>query len=88
MPEGIANHFVFPKFTASGKGTLKEVIDNDTITRYKITLNVLGVEKGESGGVSMMLKTGMDMSQDYTVFDNRPPIPQKDIKPQDRTIVA
>ena len=46
------------------------------------------MKKGESGGVSMILKTGMEVSQYYTVFNYRPPIPQKDLKPQDRKIVA
>ena len=36
----------------------------------------------------MMMKTGMEVAQDYTVFDYGPPRPQKDINPQDRTIVA
>ena len=45
-------------------------------------------EKVESGGVSMMLKIGMEVAQDYTFLDYGPPIPQKDIKPQYRKIVA
>ena len=36
----------------------------------------------------MILKTGMEVAQDYTVFNHGPPIPQKDLKSQDRTIVA
>ena len=36
----------------------------------------------------MVLKTGMELAQDYTVFNYRPPRPQKDLKSQDRTIVA
>ena len=36
----------------------------------------------------MMLKTGMGLSQDYTIFNYGHPIPQKDVKSQDRTIVA
>ena len=46
-PEGAAKTFVLPKFTASGQGNLKEVIDNDTTTRDKISLNGLGAKKYE-----------------------------------------
>ena len=35
-----------------------------------------------------MLKTGMEVAQDYIVFNYGPPIPQKYLNPQDRTIVA
>ena len=30
MPEDGADHFVLYKFTATGSGTLREVLDNDT----------------------------------------------------------
>ena len=69
MPEDAANHFEYPKFTAPVVGILREVIDNDTTTRDKISLNGLWGTKGESGGVSMMLKIGMGVSQDYNVFN-------------------
>ena len=36
----------------------------------------------------MMLRIGMEVDQDYTVFNYVPPRPQKDLKSQDRTIVA
>ena len=36
----------------------------------------------------MMLKTVMEVAQDYTVFDYGPRIPQKDVKSKDRTILA
>ena len=36
----------------------------------------------------MMLKTGLEVAQDYTVFNYVPPIPQKDLNSQDRTIVS
>ena len=36
----------------------------------------------------MMLKTVMEVAQDYTVFDYVPASPQKDLKSQGRTIVA
>ena len=44
--------------------------------------------KGESGGVLMMMKIGMEVAQDYTVFNYGSAIPQKDLNPQDITIVA
>ena len=36
----------------------------------------------------MMMKTGMEVSQYYTVFNCGPPRPQKKLKTQDITIVA
>ena len=36
----------------------------------------------------MMLKAGLQVAQDYTVFNYRPPRPQKDLNTQDRTIVT
>ena len=39
-----------------------------TTTRYKISLNGLGVVNGELEIVSVMLKTGMEVSDDCTVF--------------------
>ena len=44
--------------------------------------------KGESVGVSMMLKIGMEVSQYYTVSNYGQQIPQKELNTQDRTIVA
>ena len=44
--------------------------------------------KGKSEVLSMILQTGMEVAQDYTVFNYGNPIPQKDLKPQGRTIVA
>ena len=35
----------------------------------------------------MMLKTWLEVSQEYNVFNHRPPSPQKDLKPQVRTLV-
>ena len=46
------------------------------------------MKKGESVGVSMILKTGMEVYQYYTVFNYRPPRPHKYLKSQDRTIMA
>ena len=67
---------------------LREVLENCTTTRNKFSLNRLGVKKGEYGGVSVMLKTGMKVSQHYTVFKYVPPRPQKDIKSKYRTTVT
>ena len=69
-------------------GTLREVLDNNTKTRYNSYLNGLGMKKGEYGGVSMMLKTGMEVDQDYTIFNYGPPIPHKYLNPQYRTVAA
>ena len=44
--------------------------------------------KGESIGLSMMMKTGMQVFQYYTVFNYVPPRPQKYLKTKDRTIVS
>ena len=67
---------------------LREIIENYITTRDKISLNGLGMKKVKSGYVSMMLKTGMEVAQYYTVFNYVPPIPQEDIKYQDRTVVT
>ena len=57
------NHFVLPNLTTPVPGTLREVLDKNTKTREKIHPNGLGMKKGESGGISMMTKTGMEVSQ-------------------------
>ena len=36
----------------------------------------------------MMMKIGMEVAQDYTVFKYIPPIPHKDLDTQDITIVS
>ena len=74
MPEYVAKHFVFPKFTASGPGTFREVIDNDTTTRDKMSLNGLKATKGQPISVSMMLKTGMEAPEDHNNLNYGPPI--------------
>ena len=66
----MAKNFVFPQFSASGTETPREVIEKDTTERYKISINGLEMTKGESGGVSMMRETGMEVAQYY-----RPHIP-------------
>ena len=58
-------------------GTLREVIDNDITPRQKIPLDRLVMTKIKSGGLSMMLKTGLEVAQDYNVFSYGPPIKQK-----------
>ena len=59
MPEDVARHFAFPNFTTPVSVTRGKVFDNETTTRNTITLNELGMTKGKSGRVSMMLKTVM-----------------------------
>ena len=46
---------------------------------------MLGVTKGKSGGVYMILKTRMELAQNYNVFNYGPPIPHKFTKSQDIT---
>ena len=63
---------MLPKFTAPVSETLREILDNDTTTRDKTPLKGLGVTKGESGGVSVMLEKRMKVAQHYTVFKYNP----------------
>ena len=56
-------------------GTLRKVLDKDTTTRDKSYRNGLNMTKGKSGGVSMMTKTGMEVAQDYAIFNYGPPRP-------------
>ena len=58
-------------------GTLREFIENDTTKRDNISLNGLGKKIGKYIGASMVLKTGLEVAQDYNVFSYRPPIKQK-----------
>ena len=88
MPEEVTKQFAFHNFTTPVTGTLREVIGNDTTPRDKIFLNVLGVKKCKSGGASMIIKTGMEVYQDYTVFNSGLTRPQKDLKSQDITIIS
>ena len=76
IPEDMENHFVLPNFTTPVPGTLRKVLDKDTTTREKGHLKGLNMTKGESGGLYMMIKTGMEVSQYYTVFNYGSPIPQ------------
>ena len=69
MPEDSEKHFVLPNFIIPVPGTLRGVLDNNATTRDKSYLNGLNMTKGESGGVSMMLKTGMEVAQHYYVFN-------------------
>ena len=73
MPEDVAKHFAFPNFTTPIPGTLREVIDNEIIPGYKITLNGLGMKKGKSICLSIMLKKGMEVARYCTVFKYGPP---------------
>ena len=83
IPEDVADPFAFPNFTTPVKEILREVLDNDTTPRDKISLNGLGMKKVEFRVVSIMLKTGMEVDQYYTVFNYINPIPQKNVKHQD-----
>ena len=75
MPEDVAKHFSLPKFTCPVAWTLREIFDNDITTRDKFSLNCLGMEKGKSGGLFMVLKTVMEVAQDYTFLNCVSPIP-------------
>ena len=77
MPKDVENQLSFPNIDTSVPGTLREVLDNNTTTRDKSYLDGLGMKKGESGRVSMMVKTGMGVSKYYNIFNYRPPRPQK-----------
>ena len=77
MPEDVAKNFALPNFTTSVPGMLRGILDNFTTTRDKIYLNVLGMKKCESRGVSTMINTGLEVSQYYNVFNYVPPIPHK-----------
>ena len=88
MPEDMVKNFAFPNFTTPMPGTLMEFLDNDIVPREEISLNGIGIIKGKAEGLSIMLKTGMQVSQHYTVFNYRPSSPQKYLKSQYRTIVA
>ena len=61
--------FASPNISNLVSGAMREVLDKDTTAREKVSLNGLGMKKGQFEGVSMMLKTGMKVAQDYTVFD-------------------
>ena len=65
----MATHFTFPNFNTPRTGTLREVHDNEITPIDKIYLNRLGITKGKSRGLSMMLKTGLEVAQGYTVLD-------------------
>ena len=84
----MAKHFTFPNFATSVPGKLRWVLENDTKLRDKMSLDGLVMTKFKSGGTSMMLKTVMEVAQDYTVFDYSPPRPQRDLKYKDISIVA
>ena len=69
IPEDTAKNFAFPDFTTPVPGTLREVLENYTTPRDKISLNGLGMTKGKYRGVPMMIITGMEVAQDYTVLN-------------------
>ena len=73
----MAKHYAFPNITTPVSGTLRGFLENDTTTGDKNFLNGLGMTKGESGGVSMIMKTVVEVAQYYTVFNYIPPRPTK-----------
>ena len=75
MIEDTAKHPTLPNFTTPVPGMPRKVLDNYTTTRDKVFLNGLGMTKVKPGGTSMMLKIGLEVAQDYTVFNYGPPIP-------------
>ena len=79
---------MFAKFITSGNGMLRKVLDNDTTTRNTISLNGLGVTKGQSTSVYVMLKTGMVLSEDHTIFNYGTTILHKGLKYKDRKVVV
>ena len=52
----------FPNFATPVPGTLRGVLDKYTTTRENIYPNGLETSKGESGGASMMMKTGTEVA--------------------------
>ena len=70
----MVKNFVFPNFITPVSVTLRDVLDNDTTTREKTSLYGLGMTKGESVGVYMILKTVIDLDEHETVFNYGPPI--------------
>ena len=75
MPEDAARQFILLNITTPVPGTLMEVIDNAITIRYKTPLNGLGTTKGKSGGAYIILKIGLEVAQDHTVFNYGPPRP-------------
>ena len=83
ITEGLANYFLFPRFNASGPGTLKGVIDNDTTTRYNIFPQWVRDKKRKTRRAVYDAETEIEVAQYYTVLKYRPPRPHKDLKSQD-----
>ena len=77
MPEDMEKHFTFPNFTTPVPGILREILDKNNTTRGKSYINGLGITKGVSGGLYMMMKALMEVSQYYNVFNYVPPIPHE-----------
>ena len=66
---------------------MREVLDNDTTSRYIISLSGLGVSNMESISLSMTMKTGMEVGEDYIVLNYRTPRPQKFVNSEYRAIL-
>ena len=67
---------------------LRFFFENYIAPRDKISLNGLGMTKDKARGLSMMMKTGLNVAQDHTVLNYGPSNPLKKLKSQDRTIVS
>ena len=74
MPEDMAKQFELSIFATPVLETVREFLENETTTRDKFPLNLLGMTKGKPRCASMMMKTGMEVSQYYTVFSYGPPM--------------
>ena len=77
MLEDVAKNFLFPKFNTPRPGTLREVLANDITPGDNISLNGPVMIKLKAIGLSIMLRTVMEVDQDYTVFNYGTPSPQK-----------
>ena len=64
------------------------VLDNDTTTRYRMYLNGSGVKKLQSIRVYVILQTGMELAEYFTILNYAIPRPQNESKSKDRRTVA
>ena len=64
-----------PYFNQPNARNSEGSLDNNIIPRGKNSLNWLVMKKTDAGVLYMMLETGMEVAQDYTVFKYGPPSP-------------
>ena len=69
IPEDVAKLFALPNYITLVTGTLREVLENNIAPRDKISLNGLGMTKNKARGLSMMLKTRLNVAQDHTILN-------------------